>query len=47
MALGSQQRAMTVLLLAILALCLLLLFGENIARGLLGLFQLGATTFRS
>ena len=45
MALGNQQRTLTVLLLAILALCILL-FGQNLAGGLVGIFQLGGNIFR-
>ena len=45
MALGSQQRTLTVLLLLLLALCLLL-FGESLARGFAGLLQLGGDIFR-
>ena len=45
MALGNQQRNLTVLLLAILALCILL-FGQNLAGGLVGIFQLGGNIFR-
>ena len=45
MALASQQRTLTVLLLVILVLCILL-FGESLARGLVGLFQLGGDSLR-
>ena len=45
MALASQQRTLTVLLLVILVLCILL-FGESLARGLVGLFQLGGHSLR-
>ena len=44
MALGSQQRTLTVLLLLLLAICLLL-FGESLARGFAGLLQLGGDIF--
>lgn len=45
MALASQQRTLTVLLLVILVLCILL-FGESLGRGLVGLFQLGGDSLR-
>jgi len=44
MALGSQQRTLTVLLLLLLAICLLL-FGESLATGFAGLLQLGGDIF--
>ena len=47
MALGSQQRTLTVVLLLLLALCLLL-FGESLAKSVVGgLLQLEGNIFGS